>query len=180
MIDEKEQRSFADGDSCMALMKGGEHAYAYNVQAVVDGAGDAIVAADLTNHAPEAGHLPGLVGRVRELRAVVPLPPDEATTARADAGYFSADNIAEDGGGIDLLIAAGRAYPATVAILKRAAWPVDAFGVDAARDVWVCPAGKLLTRQMPVPGARGHPAKDRYPTAPTRRTARAARSGYSV
>src|SRR5215207_2051692 len=166
VIDDKEQRSFADGDARMMLLKRGAYAYAYNAQAAVDGAGGVIVAADLTNIAPDVGHLPGLVSRIRELRAVVPLPPDEATTASADAGYFSADNIAEDGTGIDLLIAAGRDDPATAAVAKSGVWPVDVFGFDAARDVWVCPAGKLLARQMSVPGARGRPAKDRYHAEP--------------
>jgi hypothetical protein len=103
---------------------------------------------------------------VRELRAVGGRPPDAATTVSADAGYFSAANIAEDGDGIDLLIAAGRDDPAAVAVPKDGGWPVDVFGFDAARDVWVCPAGKLLTRQLPAPGARGRPAKDRYRADP--------------
>src|SRR2546430_7395019 len=35
-IDPKEQRSFADGDARMMLLKRGEYAYAYNAQAAVD------------------------------------------------------------------------------------------------------------------------------------------------
>lgn len=112
VIDDKEQRSFADGDARMMLMKRGEYAYASNAQAVVDAASGVIAVADLTNTAPDVGHLPALVGRVRELRAVDGRPPDAATTVSADAGYFSTDNIAEDGDGIDLLIAAGRDDPA--------------------------------------------------------------------
>jgi transposase len=161
-LTDTEQRSFADGDARMMLMKRGEYAYAYNAQAVVDAASGVIVAAELTNTAPDVGHLPGLVGRVRELRAVVALPTDDATTVSADAGYFSTDNIAEDGDGIDLLIAAGRDDPATAAVPEGGVWPVDVFGYDAAGDVWVCPAGKLLTRQRTPLGARGRPAKDRY------------------
>jgi IS5 family transposase len=38
----------------------------------------------------------------------VDLAAEEPTTASADAGYFSHDNVARDGGRIDLLIAAGR------------------------------------------------------------------------
>ena len=166
VIDEKEQRSFADGEARIMPMKRGEYAYAYNAQAVVDAAGGIIVAADLTNIAPDVGHLPGLVGRVRDLRAVVPLPPDEATTASADAGYFSTDNVAEDGAGIDLLIAAGRDDPATAAVPKGGVWPADVFGFDAAHDVWVCPAGKLLARQVTPRGTPGRPAKDRYRADP--------------
>ena len=166
MIDDKEQRSFADADARIMLMTRGEYAYAYNAQAAVDAANGIIVTADLTNTAPDVGHLPALVGRVRRLRAVEGRPPDEATTVSADAGYFSTDNIAEDGDGIDLLIAAGRDDPATAVVRKGGVWPADVFGFDVARDVWVCPAGKLLTRQLTPPGAPGRPAKDRYRADP--------------
>jgi transposase len=166
VIDAKEQRSFADGDARMMLMKRGEYAYAYNAQAAVDAASGIIVAADLTNTAPDVGHLPGLVGRVRALRDVADRSNAEATIVSADAGYFSRENIVEDGDGIDLLIAAGRADPATAAIPTGAVWPVDVFGFDPARDVWVCPASKLLARQRTPPGAAGRPAKDRYHADP--------------
>ena len=165
-VDDKEQRSFADGEARIMLMKRGEYAYAYNAQAAVDAARGIIVGADLTNTAPDVGHLPGLVSQIRGLRALANLPDDEATTVSADAGYFSTDNIAEDGTGIDLLIAAGRDDPATAAVPKGGVWPADVFGFDAARDVWVCPAGKPLARQVSAPGARGRPAKDRYRAAP--------------
>jgi transposase len=166
VIDEKEQRSFADGDARIMLMKRGEYAYAYNAQAMVDAASGVIIAADLTNTAPDVGHLPALVRRIRGLRARANLPDAAATTVSADAGYFSTDNIAEDGTGIDLLIAAGRDDPASAAIPKGGVWPADVFGFDATRDVWVCPAGKLLTRQLTLPGATGRPAKDRYRADP--------------
>lgn len=162
VINDKEQRSFADGDARIMLMKRGEYAYAYNAQAAVDAASGIIVAADLTNTAPDVGQLPGLVGRVRQLRALAGVPDGVATTVSADAGYFSADNIAEDRDGIDLLIAAGRDDPATAAVPTGGVWPADVFGFDAGCDVWVCPAGKLLTRQVTALGARGRPAKDRY------------------
>jgi hypothetical protein len=42
----------------------------------------------------------------------------------------------------------------------------DRFGYDAARDVWLCPADKILTRQVTPPGAVGRPAQDRYLAAP--------------
>lgn len=167
MIDEKEQRSFADGDARMMLLGRGAYAYAYNAQAAVDATSGIIVAADLTNIAPDVGHLSDLVGRVRGLRALADPPDDAATTVSADAGYFSADNIAEDGAGIDLLIAAGRDDLATAAVPTSGVWPVAVFGFDAARDVWVCPTGHLLVRQVTPPGARGRPAKDRYRADPT-------------
>ena len=167
VIDDKDQRSFADGDARIMLMKRGEYAYAYNAQAAVDAASGIIVGADLTNTAPDVGHLPAVVRRVRELRAVATLPDNEATTVSADAGYFSTDNIAEDGDGIDLLIAAGRDDPAMAAVPNGSVWPADVFGFDAAHDVWVCPMGKHLTRQVTPPGASGRPAKDRYRALPS-------------
>ena len=161
VIDEKEQRSFADGDARMMLMKRGEYDYAYNAQAVVDAASGVIVAADLTNVAPDVGHLPDLVARVRALREAAGRSEAEPTTVSADAGDFSGDNVAEDGAGLDLLIAAGRDDPAAAGS-TTGLYPADCFGYDAARDVWLCPANKLLLRQVTAPGARGRPSKHRY------------------
>ena len=160
-IEAKEQRSFADGDARMMLMKRGEYDYAYNAQAAVDAEQGVIVAADLTNVAPDVGHLPGLVARVRALRAVAELPEPAPTAASADAGYFSGENAAEDGDGLDLLIAAGRDDPAAAGS-KAGAYPADCFGYDAARDVWLCPADKVLVRRVTAPGTRGRPSKHRY------------------
>jgi transposase len=166
VIAEKEQRSFADGDARIMLMKRGEYAYAYNAQAAVDATRGIIVAADLTNTAPDVGHLPRLVGRLRDLRVGTGSAERAATIVSADAGYFSAENIAEDGRGIDLLIAAGRDDPASAAVPTGGVWPVDVFGYDAGRDVWVCPAGRLLARPAAAPGATGRPAPHRYQADP--------------
>ncbi|HET8646174.1 MAG TPA: transposase, partial [Vicinamibacteria bacterium] len=160
-IDATEQRAFADGEARMMLMKRGEYGYAYNAQAAVDAESGVIVAAALTNVAPDVGHLPGSVARVRALREAAGLPEAEPTTVSADAGYFSGDNVAEDRAGLDLLIAAGRDDPAAAAS-KIGVYPADCFGYDAARDVWLCPANKLLLRQVTAPGARGRPSKHRY------------------
>src|SRR5215213_8321546 len=111
-IADKEQRSFADTDARIMLMKRGAYDYAYNAQAAVDGEHGVIVAAALTNVAPDVGHLPGLVARVRALREAAGLPEQARTTASADAGYFSGEHAAQDGDGLDLLIAAGRDDPA--------------------------------------------------------------------
>jgi transposase len=164
-IDAKEQRSFADGDARLMLMKRGEYDYAYNAQAAVDGTSGIIVAAALTNIAPDVEHLPGLVAQVRALRDWAGLAAEEPTTASADAGYFSRDNVAEDGDGIDLLIAAGRDDPARAGS-KTGVYPADCFGYDATRDVWICPADKLLARQVTPPGATGRPSKHRYLAEP--------------
>jgi hypothetical protein len=165
VIAEKEQRSFADPDARIMRMKRGEYDYAYNAQAAVDGESGVIVAAALTNVASDVGHLPALVAEVRTLREAAALPADHPTTVSADAGYFSGENAGEDGAGLDLLIAAGRDDPA-MAASDSGIWSAEAFGYDAVRDVWVCPADKLLVRQVTPPGATGRPGKHRYLATP--------------
>ena len=161
LIDDQEQRSFADADARIMLMKRGEYDYAYNAQAAVEAESGIIVAAALTNSAPDTGHLPGLVADIRALREVADVPGTEPTTVSADAGYFSGDNIAEDGEGIDLLIAAGRTDPAASAPPGQR-YTAEVFAYDAARDVWLCPAAKVLERQVTATGATGRPSKHRY------------------
>jgi transposase len=167
VIDAKEQRAFADGDARLMLMKRGEYAYAYNAQAAVDGECGVIVAAELTNVAPDEGHLPELVAQVRALRATAGLNGETPTTVSADAGYCSHANAAEDGDGIDLLIAAGREDPAARPATAGTLFTNEAFGYDPATDTWVCPTGAPLERQVTPPGATGRPAKNRYHAPPT-------------
>ncbi len=164
-IDDKEQRSFADGDARMMLLKRGEYAYAYNAQAVADADSGVIVAADLTNVAPDESHLPALVEQIRGLRTLVGLSDETPTTASADAGYFSHANAAQDGRGIDLLIAAGRDDPAERST-KTAVFSAEAFGYEVATDTWVCPTGARLEREVTPAGTRGRPVKNRYQADP--------------
>jgi len=89
------------------------------------------------------------------------MPATEPPTTSADAGYFSGDNIAADGAGIDLLIAARRSDPPARG-LPGQQYTADAFAYDAARNVWLCPADKVLEQQLTPPGARGHPKKVYY------------------
>jgi hypothetical protein len=163
VIGDKEQRSFADDDARIMLMKRGAYDYAYNAQAVVDAESGVIVAAVLTNIAADMRHLPGLVAEVRTLRDGMGLPDDRQTTVSADAGYFSGENADEDGAGLDLLIAAGRDDPA-VATTKVAVYAIDRFGYDATRDVWICPADTLLHLVLPT-GQRGRPSQHQYVAA---------------
>src|SRR5215210_4591252 len=164
VIAAKEQRSFADSDARIMLMKRGEYDYAYNAQAAVDAESGVIVAAELTNVAPDVGHLPSLAAGVRACRDVAELPVDHLTTVSADAGYFSGENADEDGAGLDVLIAAGRDDPATAAT-KATVYAIDCFGYDPVRNVWICPADKLL-HPVPPTGRRGRPSQHRYLAAP--------------
>ena len=120
-----------------------------------------IVVAGLTNVAPDVGHLPELVTRVRSLREAAGRPEAAPTTVSADDGYFSGDNAAEEGRGLDLLIAIGRDDPAAAG-RKPGVYSVECFGYDVERDVWVCPADQLLLPQVPLPGERGRPSQHRY------------------
>src|SRR6476661_3108815 len=91
VIPDNEQRSFADTDARIMLMKRGAYDYAYNAQAAVDAEDGVIVAATLTNVAPDMGYLPELVADVRGLRDVVGLADADRTTVSADTGYFSGE-----------------------------------------------------------------------------------------
>jgi Transposase DDE domain len=162
-IADKDQRSFADTDARIMLMKRVAYDYAYNAQAAVDGENGVIVAATLTNVAPDMGHLPDLVADVRGLREVAGLSDAHLTTVSADTGYFSGENAAEDRDGLDLLIASGRDDPAA-ATTKATVDSVDCFGYDPTRDVWVCPADKLLHLAPPT-GQRGCPSINQYHAA---------------
>jgi len=86
IIEDKEQRSFAERDARMMLMKRGEFDYAYNAQACMNERG-VIVAGDLTNEASDTGHLPEMVEEVRQLRDELSInETDEKTVMTADRG----------------------------------------------------------------------------------------------
>jgi hypothetical protein len=159
--DAKEQRSLADQGARIMLLKRGEYAYAYNGAGAVEAADGLIVAAELTHVAPDEGHLPGLVAAVRVLRSSAGRSRDDPTTVSADAGYFSRANGAEDGAGLDLLIAAGRRDPAAPTTAAAQPFTLEQFGYDQERDAWQCPAAAWLERQRASPGGTGRPPKKR-------------------
>ena len=109
IIEDKEQRSFADHKARMMLMKRGEFDYAYNTQACTEEGYGVIVAGDLSNDPSDTGHLPEMVKEVRQLREELHLEETkEKTVMTADSGYFIVENIKKEGKGIELLIASGR------------------------------------------------------------------------
>lgn len=96
------QRNFTDPES--RIMKSGkDFVQGYNAQVVVDDECQIIVAAAVTNQAPDAQHLPAMVAAVEDnldRRSVQTL---------GDAGYYSAENIAFlESRGIDGLLSVGR------------------------------------------------------------------------
>lgn len=151
-IKDKEQRSFADYDGRIMLMKSGGFDYGYNGQTVTEESHGVIVAADLSNAAVDMGQLPQMVEEVRELREELEMSSkaeDQKTEISADSGYFSAANIKTEGEGIELLIASGREKseldwdPE-----KQGLYQLNRFSYEPKEDVWRCPEGRLLTRTI--------------------------------
>jgi len=146
VIEDKEQRSFADHDGRMMLMKRGEFDYGYNAQACTDEGNGVIVAGDLSNEASDTGHLPDIVDEVRQLRDDLGLGEAEKTVMTADRGYFSVENIRKEGKGIELLIASGREGKGPVETKDRT-YSVEKFEHIKESDTWRCPSGRLLVRE---------------------------------
>jgi transposase len=82
----KAQRNFTDPDSRIMLRDGG-FLQAYNAQIAVDEGHQIIVAAALSNQAPDVQYFEPMLRRVVDNCDAVP------TTSTGDAGYFSADNV---------------------------------------------------------------------------------------
>ena len=159
VIDDKEQRSFADHDARMMLMKRGEFDYGYNGQVCVDEKEGVILAGDLTNEAFDGGHLPGLVDEVRRVREEMEIEDDELTQITADRGYFSVDNIKREGKGIELLIASereGKEEPQ-----REKVYSLERFDYVKETDSWRCPGGRLLVREQKQE-IKGRPLLRRY------------------
>jgi hypothetical protein len=83
----KAQRNFTDPESRI-MMRDGGFLQAYNAQIAVDEAAQIIVAAALSNQAPDVEYFEPMLRRVVDNCDAVP------TCITADSGYFSADNVA--------------------------------------------------------------------------------------
>ena len=161
-IEDKEQRSFADSDARMMLMKRGEFDYAYNAQACMDEGHGVIVAGDLSNEPSDTGHLPDMVAEVRQLRDELGLnETDKKTVVTADSGYFSVDNINKEGKGVELLIASGREGKEEPAEAEAKVYSVERFEYVKEGDSWRCPDGRLLVREAKRV-SKGRPLLRRY------------------
>jgi len=103
------QRNFTDPDSKIMKTSDGAYHQCYNGQAIVDSEAQVIVAAELSDQAPDARQLePALDQLAENLEAIeAELAEDAALTA--DAGYFSEDNVRITAQhGLDPHIATGR------------------------------------------------------------------------
>jgi transposase len=162
IIEDKEQRSFADGNARMMLMKRGEFDYGYNAQACTDEAHGVIVAGDLSNAASDTGHLPELVEEVRQLRDELIIDEThEKTVMTADRGYFSVENINQEGQGIELLIASVREGKAESTEATEEVYWLDRFEYLKQSDSWRCPSGRFLVREKKQ-ALNGRPLLRRY------------------
>jgi hypothetical protein len=103
------QRNFTDPDSKIMKTSDGAYHQCYNGQAVVDATAQVIVAAELSDEAPDARQLePALDQLAGNLDAIGAELPAGATLT-ADAGYFSEDNVRITARhGLDPHIATGR------------------------------------------------------------------------
>ena len=100
----KAQRNFTDPDSRIMKRDGG-YLQAYNAQVAVDEEHQIIVAAALSNQAPDAEYFEPMLRRVVENCDAA---PERAT---ADSGYFSAANVhAAEHLGVEPFIAIGGQY----------------------------------------------------------------------
>ena len=150
IIEDREQRSFADHNARMMRMKRGQFEYAYNAQACTEESHGVIVAADLTNKASDSVHLPQMVDEVRELKEEVGLEDEEGkeTKISTDSGYFGVENIKAEGNGIELLIASGREDKEEVKEpQENKVYSLKQFCYDKEEDIWRCPAGQSLRRE---------------------------------
>lgn len=103
------QRNFTDPESKIMKTADGAYHQCYNGQAIVDSEAQVIVAAELSDEAPDTRQLaPALEQLDDNLAAIGAELPEDATLA-ADAGYFSEDNVRITGEhGLDPHIATGR------------------------------------------------------------------------
>jgi transposase len=103
------QRNFTDPDSKIMKTSDGAFHQCFNGQAVVDSTAQVIVAAELSDEAPDQRQLEPALDQLSEnLDAIDAELPDDAALL-GDAGYFSQDNVqvaAEHG--LDAHIATGR------------------------------------------------------------------------
>ncbi len=105
----KAQRNFTDPESKIMKTSDGSYHQCYSGQAVVDAKAQVVVAAELSDEAPDARQLePALEQLGDNLEAIGAQLPADATLS-ADAGYFSEDNVRITlGHGLDPHIATGR------------------------------------------------------------------------
>jgi hypothetical protein len=87
------QRNFTDPESKIMKTSDGSFHQCFNAQAVVDSKTQVIVAADVTDQAPDAEQLAPTLDQLDENLAAVGVELPDGATLSADAGYFSEANV---------------------------------------------------------------------------------------
>ncbi len=104
-----DQRNFTDPDSKIMKASDGAFHQSYNGQAVVDSEAQVIVAAGLSNRAPDCPALEDALEQLEENLAAIGAELPEDAALSADAGYFSEENVTTIAAhGLDPHIATGR------------------------------------------------------------------------
>jgi transposase len=124
------QRNFTDPESKIMKTSYGSFHQCFNAQAIVDCTSQVIVAAELSDRAPDARELEPALEQLDENLDAVDAELPKAAALTADAGYFSEENIRiTEEHGLDPHIATGRfkhsepAPPAPRGRLPRDATP---------------------------------------------------------
>lgn len=104
-----DQRNFTDPESKIMKTSDGSFHQCFNGQAVVDEQAQVILAADLSNLAPDTPQLEGALCQLKANLAAAGVELREDAALCADAGYFSEDNVkAAEAHGLDPYVATGR------------------------------------------------------------------------
>lgn len=105
----KAQRNFTDPDSKIMKTADGSFHQCYSGQAIVDSTAQVILAAELSDEAPDARQLQPAVRQLHENLKFIDRRLPEGSVLTADAGYFSEENVkAATEQGLDPHIATGR------------------------------------------------------------------------
>jgi transposase len=103
------QRNFTDPESKIMKTSDGSFHQCFNGQAVVDSQTQVIVAAELSDQAPDAEQLAPALGQLQENLDAIDGELAEDAVLTADAGYFSEENVkTTTAHGLDAHIATGR------------------------------------------------------------------------
>jgi len=89
----KAQRNFTDPESKIMKTADGSFQQCFNGQAVVDDRAQVIVAAEVSDEAPDARQLEPALDQLDENLKAIDAELKDGATLAADAGYFSEDNV---------------------------------------------------------------------------------------
>jgi transposase len=103
------QRNFTDPESKIMKTSDGSFHQCFNGQAIVDSQTQVIVAAELSDQAPDAEQLEPALGQLADNLDAIGEGLPEGAALTADAGYFSEENVTiTTAHGLDPFIATGR------------------------------------------------------------------------